>query len=156
MLRKEEAGSHSKFEFQKPQRQYTQGGGAFGFVRNLVKTSILPVSKLRQILHSKSSKTKFTLTTPKCKQTMAFSRLKKELWCMDLAYVDKLAKDKNGVKYLLVCQHLFDRTIDAKGRKRKDAREIVLAFFNYDYTRKSTQKIWMVQGTETAGEYKKT
>ena len=42
------------------------------------------------------------------------ARFKKEIWCMDLAYVDKLAKDNNGVKYLVVRQDLFDRTVDAK------------------------------------------
>ena len=47
---------------------------------------------------------------------------------MDLAYVDKLAKDINGVKYLLVRQHLFDRTVDAKGMKTKDSKETVRAF----------------------------
>ena len=30
---------------------------------------------------------------------------------MDLAYFDKLAKDKNGVEYLLFLQDLFDRTV---------------------------------------------
>ena len=33
---------------------------------------------------------------------------------MELAYVNKLAKDNNGVKYVLVRQDLFDRTVDAK------------------------------------------
>ena len=47
---------------------------------------------------------------------------------MDLAYVDKLAKGNNGVKYLLVRQDLFDRTVDAKGTKTKDSKEIVRAF----------------------------
>ena len=44
----------------------------------------------------------------------AFARFKNEIWCMDLAYVDKLAKDNKGVKYLLVRQDLFDKTVDAK------------------------------------------
>ena len=47
---------------------------------------------------------------------------------MDLAYVDKLAKDNNSVKFLLVRQDLFDRTKDAKGKKTKDSRETVRAF----------------------------
>ena len=47
----------------------------------------------------------------------AFARFKDEIYCMDLAYVDKLAKDNNAVKYLLVRQDLFDRTVDAKGMK---------------------------------------
>ena len=33
---------------------------------------------------------------------------------MDLAYVDKMAKEKNGVKFLLVRQDLFDGTVNAK------------------------------------------
>ena len=45
---------------------------------------------------------------------------------MDLAYVDKLAKDNYGVKYLLVGQDLFDRTVDAKGMKTKDSKETVM------------------------------
>ena len=47
---------------------------------------------------------------------------------MDLAYVDKRAKDKNGLKYLLVRQELFDRTLDAKGMKTIDSKETVRAF----------------------------
>ena len=44
---------------------------------------------------------------------------------MDLAHVDKLAKDNNGVKYLLVRQDLFDRTVDAKRMKTKDSKGTV-------------------------------
>ena len=47
---------------------------------------------------------------------------------MDLAYVDKLANNNNGVKYLLVRQDLFDRTVDAKRMKTKDSKETVRAF----------------------------
>ena len=41
---------------------------------------------------------------------------------MNLAYVDKLAKVNNGVKYLLVRPDLSDRTVDAK-RMKKIARK---------------------------------
>ena len=47
---------------------------------------------------------------------------------MDLVYVDKLAKDNNSVKYLLVRQDLFDRTPDAKGMKTKNSKETVRLF----------------------------
>ena len=43
---------------------------------------------------------------------------------MDLAYVDKLAKENNGVKYLLVRQDLFDRTVNAKGMKKKTHKKL--------------------------------
>ena len=120
-LKREEAGSLSKAERQKLQRLYTQGGAAYGSVRNLVKASNLSVSKVRQFLHSKPSYTKFTLATRKFKRMKAFARFKNEIWCMDLAYVDQLAKDNNRVKNLLVRQDLFDRTVDAKGMKSKDS-----------------------------------
>ena len=124
---KREAGSLSKSERQKLQRLYTQGAAAYESVRNLVKASNLPVSKVRQFLHSKPSYTKFTLATRKFKRMKAFARFKNEIWCMDLAYVDKLAKDNNGVKYLLVRQDLFDRTVDSNGMKTKYSKKIARA-----------------------------
>ena len=127
-LKTEEAGSLSKSERQKLQRLYTQGGAAYGSMRNLVKVSNLSVSKVRQLLPSKPSYTKFTLATRKFKRMKAFAIFRNEIWCMDLAYVDKLAKDNNGVKYLLVRQDLFDRTVDAKGMKTKDSKKILRAF----------------------------
>jgi len=60
----------------------------------------------------------------------AFARFENEIWCMDLAYVDKLAKDRNGVKYLLVHQDLFNRNVDGKGKKTKDSKETVRAFLS--------------------------
>ena len=53
----------------------------------------------------------------------AFARFKNEIWCMDLAYLDKLAKDNNGAKCLLVRQELFDKVVDAKGMKTKDSKD---------------------------------
>ena len=88
----------------------------------------LSVSKVRQFLHSKPSYTKFTLATRKFKRMKAIARFKNEIWFLDLPYVDKLAKDNNGVKYLVVRQDLFDRTVDAKGMKTKDSKETVRAF----------------------------
>ena len=127
-LKREEAGSRLISERQKLQRLYTQGGAAYGSVRNLVKVSNLSVSKVRLFLHSKLSYTKFTLATRKFKQMKAFARFKIEIWCMDLAYGEKLAQDNNGLKYLLVRQDLFDRIVDAKEMKTKDSKETVHAF----------------------------
>ena len=138
-LKTEEAGSLSKYERQKLQRLYTQGAAAYGSVRNLAKASRLPVSKVRQFLHSKDSYTKFTLAARKFKRMRAFARFRNEIWCMDLAYVDKLSMENNGVKYLLVRQDLFDRTVNAKGMKTKDSQETVKAFSSI-ITKKIDQK----------------
>ena len=85
----------------------------------------------------------------------ACARFKDEIWCMHLAYLDKLAKDKNGVKYLLVRQDLFDRSVDAKGMKTKDSNETVKTFSKMIIKENRPMKIWVDQGTEFAGEFKK-
>ena len=139
-LKKEEAGTLSKYERQKPQGLYTQGAAAYGSVRNLAKACRLPVSKVRQFSQSKDSYTKFTLAARKFKRMRAFPRFRNEPWCMDVAYVDKLAKENNGVKYLLVRQDLFDRTVNAKGLKTKDSQETVKAFSSVITKKNSTKK----------------
>ena len=83
--KREEAGSLPKYERQSLQRLYTQGGAAYGSVRNSVKASNLPVSKARQFQISKFSYTVFTLATCKFKRMEAFARFKNEIWCKDLA-----------------------------------------------------------------------
>ena len=127
-VRKEGLGSISKSERQKLQRLYTQGFTAYGSVRNLAKAAKLSPLKVREFLHSKTSYTRFTQTTPKFKRMRVFARFKNEIWCKDPAYVDKLAKDNSGVKYLLVRQDFFDKTVDAKGMKTKDSKETVETF----------------------------
>ena len=95
----EEAGSLSKCERQKLQRLYKQTAAAYSSVRNLAKTSRLPVSEVRQFLHSLASYTKITQATQKFKRMRASAIFRNEIWCMDFANVDKLAKKNNGVKY---------------------------------------------------------
>ena len=85
----------------------------------------------------------------------AFASFRNENWCMDLAYVDKLAKENNGVKYLLVRQDLFDRTVNAKAMKTKDSQETVKAFSSMITKRNRPKKIWVEKGTEFAGAFKK-
>ena len=150
-----DTGSLLKSERQKLQKLYTQGGAAYGSVRNLVKASSLSVSKVRRFLHSKPSFTKFARATRKFKRMKAFVRFKSEIWCMDLAYVDKLAKDNNAVKYLLVRQDLFDRTVDAKGMKSKDSKETVRASLSMITKKNRLRRIWVDNGTEIVGEFKK-
>ena len=57
-----------------------------------------------------------------------FARFRNEIWCMDLAFVDQLARDNNGVKILLVRHDMFDRKIDAIGKKTKDWKETLETF----------------------------
>ena len=155
-LKIEEAASLSKYARQKVQRLYTEGAAACSSVRNLAKASRLPVSKVRQFLQSKDSYTKLTLAARKFKRMRAFVRFRNEIWCMDLAYVDKLAKENNGVKYLLVRQDLFDRTVNARGMKAKDSKETVKVFSSMLTNWNRSKKIWVDKGTDFAGTFKKS
>ena len=150
---KEGLGSLSKAERQKLWRLYTQGFAAYVSARNLAKAAKLSPLKVREFLHSKTSYTGFTQVTGKFKRMRAFARFKKEIWCMYLAYVDKLAKDKNGVKYLLVHQDLFDRTVDAKVMTTKDSKETVKTFSQKITKKNRPKKVWVDQGTEFTGEF---
>ena len=96
MPKREETGSFSKYERQKLPLLYTHGPAAYGSVRNLAKASKLPFSMVRHFLLSKHSYTKFTLATRKFRRIRAFARYKNEIWCMDLAYVDKLERMTEG------------------------------------------------------------
>ena len=154
-VKKEGLGYLSKSERQKFQRLYTQGVAAYASVRNLAKAANLSPLKVREILHSKTSYTRFTQATRKFKRIRAFARFKNEIWCMDLAYVDKLAKDNNGVKFLPVRHDMFDRTVDAKGMKTKDSKETVRSFTKMITKKNRPKKVWVDQGTEFAGELKK-
>ena len=77
--KRDEAGSLSNYELHKLQRLYTQSGAAYGSVLNFVKSSNLPVSKVRQCLLSKFSYIKFTLATRKLKKTKTSSKFKNEI-----------------------------------------------------------------------------
>ena len=116
-------------------------------MRNLAKTSNLSVSMVRPFLHSKLSYTQFTLATRKFNRLKAFARFKNEVWCMDLAHVDNLGKDKKGVSYLLVRQDLYNGTVNAKRMKTKDSKKLVRSYLTMSTKRNRTKKIWVDEGT---------
>ena len=134
---------------------YTRSGAAYGLERNLMKACNQSVSKVRHFLHSNTSYTKVTLATGKFKRMKTLAGFKKELWCMDLAYFHKLAKDNNGLKYLLFRQDLFDRTVDAKEVKTKVSKETVRAFLTTITKKNRAKSVWAEKGTEFAREFKK-
>ena len=119
--------------------------------RDLVVASNLPLSNVRQSLYSKPSYTKFYLAARKFKTMKAFARFKSEIWCMDLTYVDKVAEDKNGVKYLLVRQDLLDSTLGVKGMQTKTSIETVRAVSIMITKKHRPTKILIDKGTKLAG-----
>ena len=105
----EETGFLSKSEKTKLQRLYSSGKAAYGSLKNLQKASNLSKSKVEKFLQSKESFTKFRQANRKFDRLSAFAKHINEIWCMNLAFVDKLATLNNGVKYLLVSIDVFSR-----------------------------------------------
>ena len=71
---------------------------------------------------------------------------------MNLVYVDKLADDNSGLKYLLVRQHLLDKTRDGNGMKTKRSTEEVRAILTM-ITKKNRPKESLVdRGTDFGGD----
>ena len=127
-------------------KDYAQGG-VFGSVWSVVKASNLPVSKVRQFLHSTIPYTKFSQVNCKFKQTKSFAEFRNDIWCLDVAYVDKLANNNNGLKSLIVHHDLFERTVVQKNNWIKHSKEIVCAHLTM------VQKTWRNFGS--TGELKK-
>ena len=95
----EELGSLSQSEKVRLNRLYSRGRAAYGSIQNLrSKASGLSKKKVEKFLQTKTSYTKFGPPIRPFRRLQAFSKYIIEIWCMDLAFVDKLASQNNGVK----------------------------------------------------------
>ena len=124
----EGAGFLSKSEKAKLQRLYRDGKAAYGSIKNLQKASGLSKKKVAYFLHSKDSYTKYRHATRHFKRLPAFAKRINEIWCLDLAFMDKLSDNNNGVKYLLVCVDVFSRFVRVQPMKSKYSTDAVVAF----------------------------
>ena len=97
----------SKSEKTKLQRLYRDGKAAYESIKNLQKASGLSKKKVAYFQHSKDSYTKFRHARQHFKRLPAFAKRISEIWCLDLAFMNKLSDTNNGVKYLLVYTDVF-------------------------------------------------
>ena len=85
----------------------------------------------------------------------AISKYINEIWCMDLAFVDKLASQNKGVKYLLVAVDVFLRFVRVQTMKTKYAKDTLQAFKKMISRKNTPEKLWVDKGTEYGGNFKK-
>ena len=134
-------------------RLYSKGPASFGGSKRLPDLSKLPMTKVKINLETKPSFTKYR------SQRLNFPRLKvivndlNEIWSLDLAQVDKLAKYNRNVKYLLVAVDCLSRYLRVEPFKTKYAKETAKAFQN-PIKHKQPQKIWVDDGTDFLGAFK--
>ena len=151
----EELGSFSKSEKVSLNRLYSRCRAAYGSVQNLSKASGLSKKKVEQFLQTKTSYTKFGPPIRHFQRLQAFAKFINEIWCMDLAFVDKLASQNNGVKYLLVAVDVFLRFIRVQTLKTKYAKDALQAFKKMISRKNTPEKLCIDKGTEYGGILKK-
>ena len=145
-------GKVSRDEVKLLQKLYLKGPAAFGSKTRLIKYSNLPAEKVESFLLSKNAHTKyksFRKTFPRLK---VISYRINEIWSLDLAYMDKIAKYNNGVKYLLVAVDVLSRYVRVEPLKTKHATDCANAFGKM-LKKKKPEKVWTDKGTEFRGDF---
>ena len=142
----------SKAQLAKLQKEYDKGPAAYGSIKNLAKQSKLPIEKVRLFLHSKDSYNRYHNTTRRFKRLSAYSAHINDIWCMDLAHVEKLSKENNGTQYLLVCVDIFSRFVRVSPMENKNASTTTEAFKQFAGL---PNKVWVDKGKEFKGNFKK-
>ena len=132
--------------------KYTKGSAAYGSIKNLQKSTKLKPSEVKLFLEGKKAHTKhkkYRKTFPTLK-VIAYDI--NEIWSLDLAYVDKLAKENKDVKYLLVTVDCLSRYLRVEPFKSKHATTTADAFKKMIKS-KRPKKVWVDAGTEFKGSF---
>ena len=82
--------------------KYTKSPAAYGSVKNLQRITNLKPSKVKLFLDVKNSHTKHKKYRKKIPTLKVIAYDINEIWSLDLAHVDNLAKENKDVKSLLV------------------------------------------------------
>ena len=151
----EELGSLSKSEKVTLNRLYSRGRAAYSSIQNLSKASGLSKKKVEKFLQTKTSYTKFGPPIRSFRRLEAFSNYINEFWCLDSAFVDKLASQNNGIKYLLVVVDIFLRFVRVQTTKTKYAKDTLQAFRIMISQKNTPEKLYVDKGTEYGGTFKK-
>ena len=103
-----------------------KGPEAYGSKTNLQKKR--PRKKVETLLGSKKAHTKYRQFRRKFPRLEIISCGIDEIWSIDVAYVDKLAKYNHGVKFWLVAIVILSRNLGVETMHSKSAEETAKAF----------------------------
>lgn len=139
-------------------RLYRKGPAAFGSIENLSNQSGIPRKKVAYFLHSKGAYTKFRNVRRNFRRLPARARHINDIWCLDLAQVDKLSQWNSGVKYLMVVVDVFSRFIRVEPMRNKNAETAKRAFLRLCSKQRDVmvhpRKLWVDRGKEFLGAFK--
>jgi len=110
--------------------------------------------KFENLLQSKTSHTKYRPYRGRFPRLTVIAYDINKIRSIDLAYVDKLAKYNNGVKYLLVSVDVLSREPRVQPMRTKSAGETAKTFGRV-ITKTKSLKVWSNKETEFKGAFKK-
>ena len=113
----------------------------------------MSMAKVRSYLEAKPSFTKYRSIRSRFPRLKVIVKDTNEIWSLDLAHVDKLAKYNRDVKYLLVAVDCLSRYLRVEPMKTKYATEAAQAFKKM-IKYKQPLKVWVDDGTEFLGAFK--
>ena len=85
----------------------------------------------------------------------AHARYIDEIWCLDLAQMDKLPRWNRGINFLLVTVDVFSRYLRVEPLRRKGAEAVKAAFIKMCSKKNELnfpKKLWLDQGKEFFGD----
>ena len=132
--------------------KYTKGPTAYGSIKYLQKSTKLKPSKVKLFLEGKNDHTKHKKYRKRFPTLKVIAYDINEIWSLDLAYVDKLAKENKDVKYLLVAVDCLSRYLRVEPLKSKYATTTADAFKKM-IKNKQPKKVWVDAGTEFKGSF---
>ena len=120
---------------------YLKGPASFGNAKRLQILSKLSMKKVKMYLETKPSFTKYRSRRLRIPRLKVIVNDLKEIWSVDLAFVEKLAKYNSGVKYLVAVDCL-SRYLRVEPLKTKYATETAEAFKKM-IKHKQPIKVWV-------------
>ena len=104
-------------------------------------------------MRNKNAHTKYRQFRRKFPRLKVISYDIDEIWSVDVAYVDTLAKYNHGVKYLLVAVDVLSRKLRVEPMRSKSAEATAKTFARM--IKKKPQKVWSDKGTEFRGAFER-
>ena len=132
-----------------------KGPTAFGSINNLTKASGISRERVTEFLQSKDSYTKYNGIRRKFPRLNAHARYIDEIWCLDLAQMDKLSRWNRGINFLLVTVDVFSRFLRVEALRSKGAEGVKAAVIKMCSKKNELnfpKKLWLDQGKEFFGD----
>ena len=150
----EEAGSFSKSEQAKLQKLFRDRKAAYGSNENPQKTSGLSNTKITHFLCRKHYRTNFWQAFWHFKQLRAFAKVSMRV-CVSIWHLWISFPNSLPVKYLLVSEDVFSCLVCVQPMKIKYTSDAVALFEKMLRKKINSDRLWVDQVTEFAGEFKK-